>query len=264
VDVLTHWFANNIVLSFIIIVVVVMFLTRGIGGPFFGRLVFVLVFAYVVIVLLVSSMKSIEDSWNRYLREDASGFVKWFACHVIGADTACDLLDMAQAKEQGKDRDALCVDKVLAADATDGGAAVKAKCGLRGDVDAWQTCVALESKKYEKLYADLDQCGSYTPSQWSQLAHDVIEPIACPLGIKSWCQTSSNAAPTPPAYVADANYTTCLNDATVRLNIWPKSCYAMPEGQAKDNCYIGTIRGRLPASNAQEWLTYCDARRSVH
>lgn len=260
-DTITHFFANNVILTFVVVVVIFMALTRGFGGALLGRLLFGLIFAFVVITLLVSFLKQLDDTWTKW-KNDVTGFLKDRACSVLPGE-ACTFYDLGQAKQKSIDDRMICFERVLAANPNDGGAAVKATCGPRYDASVWEACVNREASRYQKVADDLvTQCtaGATRPS----FLHDLIEGFACPLGITSWCTTASTkqASNAPADYVQDPRYSTCLNDATVRLNIWQRSCYDMPDGQAKDQCFIGLIQSRLPPANAKEWLDYCNAMRT--
>jgi hypothetical protein len=266
-DSLTHFFANNIILTFVVIVVIGMLVTRGIGGGFFARILFVLIFAYIVLVMMVSFIQSIDAGWTRF-KGDVIGFLKDRACSKLPGEV-CTFSDLAQAKQKSIDDHMLCFEKVLAADANNGGAAVKQACGPRYDAAQWETCVNQQAARYQYLADDLT--AKCPPVVTPGFMHDLIEGFACPLGITSWCQTSSSSkqqANQPGAYVYDARYSTCLNDAAVRLQegtgkpVWSKTCYDMPDGQGKDACFIGQIQNNLPPANAKEWLDYCNSQRT--
>jgi hypothetical protein len=264
---MVHWFANNVVLTFAIIVGVGLWLTRGSGGKFMGRLVFVLVGAFVALTLLVSTIQSIEEKFNRF-KDDIVGFLENRACakfEIIG--TLCDFFDLSQAKERAEDRRMQCIEGLLQEDATDGGAAVKQACGIRTDRNQWETCVKQQAARYQKLADDLTtRCPAFAPD--TGLMHDVAEGAACPFGIKWLCTTSSTEKPQPPKYTVDQKYTDCLNNAAVAWQqgtgqkVWSKQCADMPYGEAKDQCWLGQLRAFLPPANLQEWLNYCNAVRT--
>jgi hypothetical protein len=265
---MVHWFANNVVLTFVVIVGLGLWLTKGTGGKFMGRLVFVLVGAYVILALLVSTVQSIEAKYNR-VKDDIVGFLENRACakfEIIG--TVCDFFDLSQAKERAEDRRMQCIEDLLREDASDGGAVVKQACGIRADRAQWETCVKQQAQSHQRLADDLiTRCPAFAPD--TTLMHDVAEGAACPFGIKWLCTTSgSTDKPNPPKYVVDQRYTNCLNDAAVRLQqgsgkpVWSKQCADMPYGEAKDQCWLGQLQAYLPPANLQEWLTYCDSQRT--
>src|SRR5207249_1410278 len=107
-----------------------------------------------------------------------------------GVDKVNELHTMIKAKEASIEKQMLCIEDKLREDANDGGDQVKRVCGLRGDTDQWASCVAREATKYDKLNDDLIACAAYKSQPG--LMHDLIESIACPFGIKSWCQTSDS------------------------------------------------------------------------
>jgi hypothetical protein len=260
-DSLVHFFANHVVATFLVIVAVGFMVTRGMGGAFLGRLLFILIFAFVVLVMVTSCIQSVSDKWDAYLREDAGGFAKWAACKILGADTACTLLDMGQVKTKDTDKRMQCVENTLKADANDGGDAVKKACGLRGDPAAWEQCVDLEAKKYEKLEADLGSCAAYTP-RWSFM-HDLIEPIACPLGIKWWCTTGTQQNVDNKPYVYHKDYLQCLVNAVNSQSLDGSGCDPLRSDlKAWDACVVGVINKGMSPGQAKAWLDACAEIRS--
>ena len=123
-------------------------------------------------------------------------------------------------------------------------------CGLRGDTDQWASCVAREATKYDKLNDDLIACAAYKSQPG--LMHDLIESIACPFGIKSWCQTSDS---TP--YVYDKGYLQCLADVVARNGLDGSACAGIRDAQTWDECMVTSIRNGLPAARAEYWLGEC-------
>jgi len=260
---MTHWLANNAVLTFVIIVVIGMLLTRGIGGSFWGRLLFMLIGGFVVLTLLVSFIQSLDAKYERF-KGDITGFLKYKACQkfeFIG--TLCDFKDLADAKENAEDRRMLCIEKVLQQDASDGGSVVKQACGIRTDRDVWEACVKQQAAKHEKLADDLlTGCPAFAPD--TQLMHDVAEGTACPFGIKWLCTTSTDSEKKPDApYVFDQNYVQCLANAINSQSIDAHACDQYhSDPQHWETCMVGFIQKGMSPAQAKVWLDACDAARA--
>lgn len=261
-DSLVHFFANHVVATFLVIVALGFMLTRGMGGAFLSRLLFILIFAFIVLVMVTSCIQSASDKWDAYLREDAGGLTKWTACKILRASTACDLLDMAQAKEKSTDRRMQCFEDEIQEHAQTGGLAAKNACGLRTDVDAWEACIKREFDKVPALQGELIRCEQYSASQWGQLAHDVVENIACPFGIKSWCTTETQQADDKP-YVYHKDYLQCLVNAVNSQSLDGNMCNPLRnDPKAWDACIVGVIKKGMVPERAKLWLDACAEVRS--
>jgi hypothetical protein len=222
-------------------------------------LVRIIVLAVVVLVLVPACVRAVNEGWEQWKHElarDAPGFVQWLLCKVVRMEAACTVLQMSQAPDAASQRRIQCIERKIAEHPRDA-ANVRSVCGLRTDPEAWEACVKREFDKVPALQGELIECSAYSPTQMAPFWRDVIEPIACPLGITSWCQTSREEP-----YVYHRGYLQCLSDAVKLEKLDAKACAPLKDPRAWDACMAGVLGTHPDARGAQKWIKYCEQVRS--
>lgn len=258
---LTSFFANNVILTLLIVVFLVFGVLRG--GLFASGIVRAILVVLLVVMGLRACADHVTGRWeasSKSWAQDASEPMRWLACKLIGLDAACSILQMAEAPAAADERRLQCINTVLTDLPYDGGYQVRAACAVQREPAVWESCVKREMSRYEKLAAEVETRCLYSRSSMGRLIADVIKPIACPMGITALCQTNdAPAVPSKPVGQPRETFSMprieCLSDAIARHGVQITRCPNTDDKGAWGVCLEDVMRSS--SKNAEEWINWC-------
>ncbi|MCC5869289.1 MAG: hypothetical protein JJU27_12320 [Gammaproteobacteria bacterium] len=192
---LIEFAVNNVVVTLFIAFGLFMLLR---SGALFRSKAFATLILIVVLILLapmgLQMLKASAAERSQSALANAPDFVLNLACRWLRLQAACQVGGMAQAATAAETRRATCIDEVLRANANSGGEVLRRACAAHEGHDGdWADCIARDSRlpDYAPIYAAVygEPCSPGALRQLFSLIRDLVRPIACPFGIRWWCET---------------------------------------------------------------------------